>query len=206
MCNDVLNCCTVADDAHALMTRTANSGSPIVVPTNLDVQAAYAAATGWDRSKVLPDGSNPTDNGDTLDHAEAFMETTGLLGHKSVANGLVSASNVDHIKWGNLLFGTARLGLQITQGAIDQFDAGEDWDVGGDATLRGYHDVPLVYFEGDSLWVVTWGKEQRMTRAFFAANCFQGIVGVYPDFTNAQGLTPAGLDLPSLISDLQAVA
>lgn len=63
--NDVVGDCTFASKGHQLMMVTANTGS-ILIPTTAQILAACSDLTGYDPSQTQPDGSNPTDQGNTL--------------------------------------------------------------------------------------------------------------------------------------------
>ena len=199
--NDSLGDCVCADTGHTLMLRTANASS-IVVPTDQDVIALYEAVGGYDPS-------NPsTDQGCDETAMCQYLETTGFLGHKSDATGMVDPANADHVRWSCQLFGHCRLGFDVPAYAMDQFDAGKPWDIdpSGDQTIVGGHDVPAVVIDGEFVHVVTWGKLQPMTPAFFAKYVSEAHCELFLDWVKAGGLAPSGFDLDHLAADLKQVA
>lgn len=203
MGNDAEGDCTCADPAHTLMLRTANVGK-IVIPTLDDVNAMYKVVSGW--NGVLND---PSDAGADETTVCEYMESTGLCGHKSVKFGSVDWTNLDHLKWCIQLFGACRIGFQVPAYAMDQFNAGQPWDVSStaDSTIVGEHDVPFVKYDGTGLiYAVTWGKLQPVTLAFLAMFNQEAHAEVFPDWVQANGLTPPGFNLSQLVADLPGVA
>src|SRR2546430_10990929 len=53
--------------------------------------------------------------------------------------------------------------------SMDQFNAGQPWDVvADDGGIDGGHAVALVGYDPDAWYVLTWGRVQKVTRAWFA--------------------------------------
>lgn len=201
--NDRAGDCVEACEGHYLMLRTANTGK-IVIPTIGDILGLYSAETGYN-------GSPSTDNGTDESSDAQFMVSTGLLGHKAMATGMVDHTNIDHVKWCVELFGAIELGINVPEFAMEQFNAGQPWDAdpNGDQTLAGGHSVPIVKYDGTYFYVVTWGKLQPMTPAFYTALIGGGrpIVEeahatLYPDWIAPSGLSPPGFSLPRLAAEL----
>jgi hypothetical protein len=195
--NDSIGDCVCADTAHALMLRTANS-SGIVIPTDADVLALYETVGGY----------NPTDPSTDQGCDETamcqYLESTGFLGHKSNATGMIDPSNIDHIKWAAHLFGSVRLGFNMPVSAMAQFDNGRPWDIdpAADNSLDGGHDVPLVAYDSDFFHVITWGRIQAVTPAFFAKYCDEAHAEVFLDWIRATGVAPSGFNANQLVADL----
>jgi hypothetical protein len=197
--NDRLGDCVCADTAHALMLRTANASS-IVVPADSDVIALYEAVGGY-----VP-GDESTDNGCDETSMCEYLEKTGFLGHRSDATGAVDPQNLDHLKWCIQLFGTCRIGVDLPRSAMDQFEAGEPWDVRGDGAILGGHDVPLVKYDGAGMfYCVTWGRLQPVTPAFVLKYTEEAHAELFFDWVQAQGVAPPGLDLDDLAKKLAAL-
>jgi hypothetical protein len=198
--NDRLGCCVCADTAHAVMLRTANAGPAIVVPTDQAVLGLYEVF-----------GYNPADPSTDQGCVEAdmcrYLETTGFVGHKSDATGSIDPANLDHVRWAVQLAGTCRLGIVLQQYAMDQFDAGQPWDVSatGDQAVLGGHDVPVVKYDGQFFYVVTWGRLQPVTPQALAAWTEEAHWELFADWIRGQGTAPPGLDLAALAADLQAL-
>jgi hypothetical protein len=199
MGNDSVGDCTIADSCHQIMLHTANTGT-FIQPTTQDAIDAYTAATGYN-----PADPN-TDQGADETSICQFMISTGICGQKSNATGMVDPQNEEHVKWATLLFGSLRLGVNLPQSAMDQFNSNQPWDVSGDATILGGHDVPIVDYRGGLYYIVSWGKLVPMTPAFLKAYVVEAHGEVWADWTTKQGSTPANLNLAQLVAELRAVA
>ena len=198
--NDACGDCTCASKAHILMMMTAHTGK-MFVPDPPDVIAMYSAISGYDPAT----GAN--DNGCAMTDVLDYMQTTGLSGHKILGWAAFDYTNVNRIMQCMYIFGAVDIGLNVPQSALDQFNAGEDWDVvANDGGLVGGHDVP--YFGGGSRGksCVTWAQNQKSTDAFDAKYWEEGYVILTQDWLdNADGLAPNTFDLATLQTDLAAV-
>ena len=197
--NDVLSDCVCVDTANTMILRTANASSATIVPTIDQVLDLYSVF-GYVR------GDPSTDNGvGELDMCN-YLVSTGFLGHRADATGNIEPSNLDHVKWSNLLFGHCRLGLNLPRYAEDQFSNGQPWDVSnsGDPTPGG-HDVPLVDFRNGMLYVYTWGKVQPMTYGAYFAWTEEAHCEVHADWFTQQGPAPSGFDLETLLARMREI-
>lgn len=197
--NNQLGDCVCADSAHQLMLHTANSGS-IIIPTDQDVLSLYEAVGGYEPA-------NPsTDQGCDEQSMERYMIATGLCGHKSAATGPIDPTNADHLRWAVQIFGAARLGILVTDAMMEAFSAGRPWE-SATGSVEGGHDVPIVKYDADYAYVVTWGKLQPMTWQLVTnPQCTQEAhCSVWPDFVKAGGTSPAGFDLSTMLADAQAI-
>lgn len=195
--NDSLGDCVCADTAHTLMLRTANNGS-IIIPTDDDVEKLYEAVGGY-----VP-GDASTDNGCVETDMCEYLVSTGFLGHKADAAGSVDPENLDHVGWCVQLFGSCRMGWNLPQSAMDQFQAGQPWDVvaGDDGGIIGGHDTPLIKYAGDTWYTVTWGQPQLITPAFIAKYAEESHCELFFDWAQEQGVSPSGLSLDALAADM----
>lgn len=191
--NDRYGCCTIADSAHQIMLHTANAGS-IVIPTADQVTQTYLGLTGGQ------------DTG--LDETAVcqFMMNTGLCGQKSAGTAMVDPSNIDHLRWSVQLFGAVRLGIFVTDEMMQAFQSGEPWTTPGSTNPDG-HDVPLVRFDREFAYCVTWAKEWPIAWPLLANSRFliEAHAEVYPDWIDANGNAPNSFSLPTLLDDLPQV-
>lgn len=202
MGNDQVGDCTCADCGHQVMLHTANAGA-IVTPTTADVEGIYKQISGW--NGVVGD---PSDTGCDENQVCAFMQSTGLLGQKADDYAAVDPQNGDHARWAVQLFGALRLGINVPQSFIDQFNAGTPIDDIGDTSNVGGHDVPIVKYDGQYFYIVTWGRLVPMTAKFLANAGYveEAHAELYYDWIAAQGHAPSGFDLAALDSDLKSIA
>lgn len=198
--NDSLGDCVIADCAHQVMLHTANAGK-IVLPTDADALATYEAVGGYNPADPS------TDQGCDESAACAYMQSTGIAGQKSAGSGMIDPSNLDHIRWTVQLFGACRLGISVTDDMMQQFSAGEPW-VELTGNVEGGHDVPIVQYDMQFAYVVTWRKLQPVAWSLVANGQWldEAHGEVWPDFLNASGLAPSGFNLAQLLNDLPAIA
>lgn len=203
--NDNYGDCVFADCAHQEMLRTANVGK-IWVPTVDQVLALYSQCTGFDPNDPS------TDNGaDELTVIE-YLTCNGWLGRRLDGHANLDPTQAEQMKWAVCLFGASRLGVNLPQSAMDQFNKGKIWDYEGDNAPIGGHDVPLVKYDTQYFYVVTWGRLQAVTPGWMAASYPDGTPYVEEahaelalDWVNAKGTAPSKLDLKQLATDLQTV-
>lgn len=152
--NDRMGCCTCATKAHMQMVWSANSGKHITL-TDADVQAAYNRINGG------------ADNGATLIDALNDWRTNPLAGDKLGAYAALQIEDPDDWRYASHLFGGAYSAVQLPL-AWQQADV---WDVSPGTRLTGPwkpggwggHCVPLVDFDADGIWTVTWGHKLLVT-------------------------------------------
>lgn len=213
--NDAYGDCVIADCAHQEMLRTANVGG-IWIPTITEVLALYAYFQGYqgdmtDRSAIEAYLARHDDGCNELDVIE-YLTQTGWRGRKLDGSANLDPTQLDQIKWAVCIFGASRLGLNLPDSAQTQFETGKPWDYVPRARLAGGHDVPVVKYDGEYFYVVTWGKLQPVTPAFMTAKYPDGAPYVEEahaelafDWVNAAGTCPANLDLTKLVADLSAI-
>jgi hypothetical protein len=197
--NDQLGDCVIADSAHQVMLHTANAGN-MVTPTDAEVLEMYEVVGGY------KPGDPSTDQGCDEGQACQYLMATGLADQKSAGTGFVDPANMDHIRWTVQLFGACRLGISVTDAMMQAFNAGQPW-TSMTGNIEGGHDVPVVRYDGDYAWVVTWGKLQPIAWALMANAAFldEAHAEVWPDFLAATGTAPNGFNLKGLLAALPDV-
>lgn len=161
--NDVLGDCTAADACHGIQVWSTYGQGATVTPSDADVVAFYSGSTGY--NPVDPS----TDRGGNMQDVCNYFLKTGMAGHTIAAFFSVDPAQPDHLRAALWLFGGVSAGFPFPSSAMAQFDAGQPWDVVDGATIEGGHDVLLVGMTaGGNYRVVTWGKVQEVTPAFWA--------------------------------------
>jgi hypothetical protein len=192
--NDQYGDCTAADTGHMLMVRSANVGMPMT-PTLQDVLNFYSDTT----DPPFDPNDASTDNGANEVDVLNYLKSTGFLGHKLDSYGSVDPVDYNHMRWCVQLFGGCRIGVNLPQSAMDQFDANEPWDIKGDLTIVGGHDIPIVHYDPSYYYVCTWGRwKQPVTRAWMERFCDEAHPELAFDWIAKQGLAPSGFDLQDL--------
>jgi hypothetical protein len=196
--NDAVGDCALAAQSHALQTWTANAGTE-VTPTTEDTLRAYSEVTGYDPADPS------TDQGTVMQDALAYWRRTGMpIGgtrHKILAFAEVDHRNPVELDAAIALFGEVLLGLSFPASAMDAFNQNEPWDVWeDDGGIEGGHAVCSARYDTyTGTWrVITWGREQEATAAFFSKYLDEAWCAISPEWIAANGTTPSGLDLASL--------
>lgn len=219
--NDAYGDCVIADCAHQEMLRTANAGT-IWTPTEVQVLALYAYFQGMkiDPNADLAPGSLDqiqqylanNDNGCNELDVITYLTKTGWMGRKLDGSANLDPTQLDQIRWANCIFGASRLGLNLPDSAQSQFEAGEPWSPVPGAQLDGGHDVPVVKYDANYFYVVTWGKLQPVSLSFMTAKYADGTPYLEEahaelafDWVNQAGTCPASLNLTQLMADLSAI-
>ncbi len=188
--------CTIADSAHQIMLHTANAGS-IVIPTATECLDTYFKLTG-----------GPDTGLDETTVCEA-MQSAGLAGQKSAGSGMLDPARLDHIRWTVQIFGACRLGIIVDQKMEAQFSSEEPWTTpaASNDPNAGGHDVPVVQYDTEYAWVVTWGRLQPITWNLMAQPAFlqEAHAEVWPDFVRIGGTAPNGFSLDGLLAQLPRV-
>ena len=159
--NDSVGDCTCAGVGHMVNQLTFYGSGTEVMPTEKNVLGMYSAITGY-----TPSDPN-SDKGAYCQDVLAYWRKTGLEGHRITAYASLDVSNLTEIKQAISLFGTVYVGLNFPDTAMEQFNAGEPWDVVNGAKVEGGHCVIVGAYGGGKLGLVTWGAETQMTEAFW---------------------------------------
>ena len=185
------------------MLATAQSGK-MVIPSDQDILGLYKAVSGYD-------GTPGTDQGAEESQVCQYLQTTGLLGHKSdghcpIVLGHVGDDQIAHLKWVVQIFGSARLGVNLPKSAEDQFDRGVTWTLDGDQSSLGGHDMLAVQYDEHALWAVTWGKMVAISWDWVKIFLEEAHAECFSDIVQPSGLTPSGFHYSTVVGDLALVA
>jgi hypothetical protein len=172
--NDRYSDCAWAGSAHETMLWNKLRG--VDAPFNDQcVLQAYAEATGFDPST----GDN--DNGTDMREQMVYRQKNGIPDANGQRHVIGAYTWLDVGNWDQALqacwmMDSVAIGFQVPAYAMDQFNAGQKWDVdpNGDDTIEGGHYVPgLGVNSSGDLVIITWGREQAMSRAFYEKYCDQ---------------------------------
>jgi hypothetical protein len=208
--NDTLGDCTAADCGNAMIWRSAAAGTAIV-PTVPEVLAVYEATGGYKPTNPNDPQSNATDQGADENTVSSYMVSHGIAGHKAQATapiitGAMDAGALDRLRWGIIVFGGVRLGVNLPNSAETQTENNQPWSLAGDQTIDGGHDVFLTNYDSTMFYVATWGQRQAVEPAWLMKFCEEAHVEAWQVFIRPSGLTPTGFHDATLIRDLQAMA
>jgi len=161
---------------------------------------AYATLSGYDPV------SGQGDEGAAILDALNFWRTQGIGGHKIYAFTAVNPKNTANVKAAIYLFGGLCAGVLLPLSAKH----GEVWDVPkegttGDGAVNswGGHAIPVIGYDKDYVYCVTWGVKKKMTWKFWNTYCDEAYVVISKEFVKEK--TPHGFDLTTLQADLKAL-
>lgn len=198
--NDQIGDCTFAAAGHMIQAWTAYASSEVTV-ANSDILHGYEVVGGY-----VP-GNPSTDNGCVMQDVCHYWATNGIAGHKISAYAQVrDCKNPWMLKQVLDLFGTVYLGINCPQSALDQFNVNEIWSYVPGSLIAGGHAIPLqrmvpVGSEHGIMDIVTWGSLHPMTIKFAEQYIEEAWVIITPDWIEANGDAPNGLNLASLQAD-----
>lgn len=197
--NNQLGDCVCADSAHQVMLHTANAGA-MVMPSDQDVLSMYEQVGGY-----VP-GNAATDTGCDETTACQWLEKVGLAGQMSAGSGPLDPARLDHIRWAVQIFGACRLGIIVDQRMESEFNSRQPWETPADPNdpNAGGHDVPVVRYDTEYAWVVTWGGLQPVAWALMGDGAFlkEAHGEVWPDFVRVGGTAPNGFNMAGLLAQL----
>lgn len=181
--------CTMADVDHEVKSDQAAAGNPLVQSTDGEVLAGYSAVTGFDPN-AGPPGQNPTDQGASMQDVRAYWRKHGFtLGgkvHKILLFAELHQTDMPLVKWALDQFGALGVGVNLPNSAMDQFNAGQPWDVvPDDGGIDGGHAIALVGYDAEWLYIVTWGQVQKVSQAWWTKYVEECWTVLTEDFVNA---------------------
>jgi hypothetical protein len=196
--NDRIGDCTCAAAGHMIEAWTAAAHGHA---TEVSQQSVL---TFFDRVKIV-DPQTGEEGAVELDVLNAWRHR-GLARHKIGAFARVSVSDHRLVRAAASLFGGVYIGLQLPVTAQNQ----ERWDWTHSLTgparpgSWGGHAVNVVRYDPSGLTLVTWGKLQEMTWAFWSRYCDEAYAIISADFLE-HGHAPSGLDVAALKADLALI-
>lgn len=192
--------CVFAGACHETMIWSIMGGNECAEFTGETALSDYSAVTGYNPS--IPSSDKGTD----MQVAAAYRKNTGIVDangnrHKIEAYLALPVGNLQVHLIAMYLFGAVGIGILFPESAMEQFNAGEVWDVVPNSPIQGGHYVPLVA-KRENIVNVTWGTTQEMTDEFFQRYNDESIVYVSKEmFIDRK--SPEGFDYDQLLMDLK---
>src|SRR5579862_4363895 len=197
--NDRIGDCTIAAAGHMIEAWTAPSRGHAVEITERSVVGAF------DKVKQVDPvtGEEGAVELDVLNYWRAH----GIGSHRIGAFARVSIWDHRLVRDAAFLFGGLYIGLELPLSAQSQ--AVWDWTHRLDGPAKpgswGGHAVDVVGYDQHVLTVVTWGRLQTMTWAFWDRYVDECYALLSVDFLDEAGEAPNGFDLAALKADLELV-
>lgn len=197
--NDKYGDCVFAGAGHETMLWN-KEASKTVLFSDSSVLSDYSAVTGFN-----PNDPN-TDQGTDMQVAASYRLKTGVKDasgqrHQIGAYLAITPGNVAEVKSATYLFSAVGIGIKFPASAMTQFNAGKPWTVVSSSPIEGGHYVPCVGYNTKYLYIVTWGKLQKMSLGFLRKYMDEGVAYLSEEFLKL-GVGPEGFDLTTLRNDL----
>jgi hypothetical protein len=209
MLNDTLGDCAIATPGHMVMGWTmAAKGGAIVIP-DAQIQQAYSAISGYDPKT----GEN--DNGCAVLDVLNYWRQSGIGGHNIQVYAQVMPKLPSQVRAATFLFGNLYLGMALPamMQTLGMMDSGE-WIIpqqkitdGSDEPYSlGGHAIPIVGYDLNWVYAVSWGDIAKVSWPFFAKYCDEAYACIAQDWFKQTGVAPSGFNLTALMKDLQIVS
>ncbi|MEZ0090105.1 hypothetical protein [Streptacidiphilus sp. EB129] len=192
--NDQYGDCTMAAAAHLIQSWNAQTKEQDPVPTAQQVVDQYFTLSGGQDSGLA--------ESDVL----KAWQTGGLWGNQVVAYAPVNVHALTAIRQTIALFGGVYAGIQVPSNAQQQFQAGQPWtlDPGWQSQpIEGGHAIPLLGYDADWLYVITWGAVQKVAWDWWSTYSDEAWAVLAQQYREAG--TVNGIDLATLTADLKGV-
>ncbi len=197
--------CVFAGGDHETMLWLTEAGVAIVGKFDgTTALADYSAVTGY------RENDPNSDRGTNVRTALNYRRRTGLTDkqgarHKLAGYVRLQPGNVSNIKEAIHLFDAVGIGIAFPDSAMTQFNANKPWTVvpGPDPTEGHY--IPLVGYDAQYLYCVTWGRVQKMTWQFFEKYCDEAWALLSQEFLK-NGKSADGFSFQQLKDDLNKLS
>lgn len=192
--NDTFGDCGVAGIDHGFMTTDAVLGQPAIPATTTDVVNYYLNYTGGQ------------DVGVVLSDFLAYVKVNGFLGRTVSAYAPVAVQDVPTLHFAVEAYDFAYCGITVHDGMEQAFSKGGAWDLESvSGAIVGGHCIPVVGYDSQYLYAVTWGKVQPIAYPAWARVADEAWAIITGEVTTA-GNDGRGINLDALQADLSQLA
>jgi hypothetical protein len=199
--NDKAGDCVFVTAFHMLMEWRKEHGIDLN-PTDDEVLSLYSQLAGYDPARPSTDvGYNELD-------LLKYWQSTGIAGRPISAFVSVDTAELQHMRAAIYLFGAVFAGVTLTQRAMDEFNARKTWNQTNPwfgAGVLGGHAVPIVGYDANGFWCVTWGRLQYLTNEWWQKYGDEAWAALSYDWSAKEFNAPNGFDLNKLLTDLDVV-
>lgn len=188
--NDRLGCCGVAGIDHGFKAVDAVLNYPEQSPSDQDVADYYLTYT------------NGQDTGVVLADFFKYVQVHGFFGHQVDAYAPVDVHDIPTLLFAIDAFDFCCTGITCTEAMLQAFHDGKPWTLDElSSPVAGGHCVPLVGYDSQFLYAVTWGGVQPIAYPAWHQMCLEAWAVISGEFTvnNSDG---RGINLDALKADL----
>lgn len=155
--NDRYGDCGVAGFKHGLQNTAVTAAKAVRLPTDQQVVDYYLTYThGQDTGVVLSDFLK-------------YVESDEFFGHTVEAYAPVDFRHIPNLQFAIWAYTFAYTGIAVTPEMQEAFQAGQPWEL--ETVLgepEGGHCIPLVGYDSQYLYAVTWGALQPIAYSAWA--------------------------------------
>lgn len=194
MLNNLMGDCTCAAAGHLILTWTANANPPAVVVPDAAIQTAYSAVDGG------------VDRGADMLTVLNYWKATGIGGN--VVSSFMEVSPQSQVEVENAIavFGGCYLGVALPDAVLHGDELANSWtQTYGPPNQNNGHCIPLVGYSTVGPVCVTWGTVKQMSWEFLKMYGDEAYAILSPQWVNAGGQSPEGINLTALQADLAEV-
>lgn len=197
--NDQYGDCVWAGAAHETILWNTEAKQSVTF-TEQSVLSDYSAVTGFNPKKPA------TDKGTDVQIAASYRLKTGVKDetgkrHQVAAYLAIDQKNLSQLRQAIYQFSNVGIGIEFPSSAMTQFNDGKPWSVVNGAKIEGGHYIPAIGYDSQYIYVVTWGKLQKMTWGFYAKYCDEAIVYLSDEMLSG-GKSIDGFNATQLQADL----
>ena len=202
--NDQYGCCGEAGILHLIQGQSSNTGNPLTA-TTAQALALYSAVTGFDPNDPS------TDQGTVLTDLLTYIQKNGVEMNNStgkpvtvevVGSASLDISSFAQLRYAAFTFGGTYLGINCPQQCVDDTS---NWNFSAGLPPAGGHCIPQEGEGAAGGKIVSWGMVIPCSTGFLLSYLEEGYVVITKAWLNAQGKSPTGLDLNSLVAAMNAV-
>lgn len=202
--NDMYGDCEWAEADHCVMGLNALVGKTVpFVPSNTLMD--YSDCTGFKANDAS------TDQGTDMHQSMAYRRKIGVVDANGRRHKIGAYLTLEPGNWLQLLealwaFQVVSIGFAFPDYAMAQFNAGRAWSVhsGAPVPTEGHAVCVVGRPKVSSVYVVTWGQIQEMTKGFYTKYCDEAYAFISQEDL-VKGISPAGYNLTQLNSILGAL-
>jgi hypothetical protein len=152
--------CSMAAAAHAIHAWNIATSQSHPVPDTDEVLKEYF--------RLTKGADIPLVEAEVLKH----WHRSGLWGHRILGYTPISLTDIHLIKQAVYLYGLVFVGVKLTNSAEHQWKQKKEWSLQRgwkSEAIIGGHAVPVIGYDKDSFYVVTWGRVQKLSLAWWHA-------------------------------------
>lgn len=190
--NDTYGDCGVAGLEHVFMADAAETAETETFPTDAQTVTYYLTYTGGqDTGVVLSDFLN-------------YVRQNGYYDKKILAYAPIAVHDIPTLHTAVFMYDAAYTGIQVTAQMMTDFQDDHPWTMKSlESPVEGGHCVPIVGYDGTYLYIVTWGKIQKIEYSAWHYMSSEAWAIITGELETGDG---HGINLDALKADLNRIA